>query len=240
MPIESKYGWQIQRERWAEKSEFKFGYNPSIGTDEETIWYHGGIYVYPSVAINMKVSSIDDTDISTVKIFGLDANYDQIEETITITGQTAVTTANAFLRIYRARVILNSSAGDIYIGTGTVTSGVPATVYGRISMLDQQTLMSFWTVPRNHTAYIYQLQVNSGTSLANKFVTVRMIVRDFGEVFTTRFIGSIQNSNLTTDFGVPLKIPEKSDIEIRAISSSSTNDCSADFSIIYINEDEVD
>ena len=224
MPIESKYGWQIQREKWAEKAEFKFGYNPSIGTDEETIWSHGGIYVYPSIAINMKVSSIDDTDISTVKIFGLNANYDQIEETITITGQTAVTTTNAFLRIYR----------------GTVTTGVPATVYGRISVSDQQTLMSLWTVPRNHTAYIYQLQVNSGTSLANKFVTVRMIVRDFGEVFTTRFIGSIQNSNLTTDFGVPLKIPEKSDIEIRAISSSSTNDCSADFSIIYINEDEVD
>jgi hypothetical protein len=36
------------------------------------------------------------------------------------------------------------------------------------------------------------------------------------------------------------RIPEKTDIEIRAISSSSTNDCSADFSIIYINEDEVD
>ena len=105
---------------------FVYGNNPDVQTAEETIWYHGGIYTYPSTATQMLVSSDDATATCQVMINGLDSNYMPINEIITITGQTAVTTTLSYLRIQNAYVLANPTAQNIYIGTGTVTAGVPA------------------------------------------------------------------------------------------------------------------
>ena len=68
----------------------KFGYNPSIGTSDETIWSEGGLYAYPASATVMTVSSssTDDTAAGTgartVEVFGLDADYNEINEVVKI------------------------------------------------------------------------------------------------------------------------------------------------------------
>jgi hypothetical protein len=121
------------------KQVFKFGQNASVGNSIETIWLEGGLYVYPPSATTMTVSSSDVNDTSagtgarTVLISGLDGSYNEISETITMNGQTPVTTSNSYLRVNRALVLTAGSggvnAGIIYVGTGTVTSGVPANKY---------------------------------------------------------------------------------------------------------------
>lgn len=249
MTIDSKYGWQIRRTLVQEKGLFKFGYNPTVGTDQETIWSQGGIYSYLSSATILKVSSSNTNDASagtgarTVQLNGLDSNYDEISETITLNGQTAVNTTNEYIRINRMIVKTagtgDQNAGVIYAGTGTVTAGVPANKYATIAIGDNQTLMALWTVPRNHTAYIYNLQLSTGSATTNKFVTGRMVIREFGGVFATKYITTFSNIHIFVDLSIPIVATEKSDIELRAKTSSSADGVSGDFEIVYVDEEYV-
>lgn len=243
MPIDSFTGIQLAKGLIYKYSpEFKFGFNSALGSTEETVWSHGGIYSYPAAASVMTVSSgstddaADGTGARTISLAGLDANYAIVSENVTINGQTAVNTTHEYLRIFRARVTSAGSggknAGNIYIGTGTVTTGVPANVYGHISAGEGQTLMALYTVPAGYTAYLQQGTISTGTEQANKFVTARLKVRPFGETFQTKAVVTLANQFIPFDFGVALAVPEKSDIEARAISSSGENSVAITFSLI--------
>jgi len=234
MSIDGHYGIQVHEGmHYGQNPLFKFGFNSAVGTDEETIWDQGGLYSYPTSASVMKVSSDDDSDTSTVTIEGLDENYLIVSESVTITGQTAVNTTNSFLRVYRATVIADTPTGNIYVGSGTVTSGVPANKYAKITSGENQTLMAVWTVPAGYTAYLHQGTISSGTSTVNKFVTAKLKVKPFGQVLQTKAVVTLYNSFVDFDFGIPLKIEEKSDIEARAFASSGSDAVSVTFSIIY-------
>jgi hypothetical protein len=71
------------------KRVFKFGYNGVIQNVEETIWDVGGLYTYPSSAVTMTAtSSSGATDENVqVTIQGLDASYNELSETVTLTHQ---------------------------------------------------------------------------------------------------------------------------------------------------------
>jgi hypothetical protein len=111
---------------------FVFGFNPDVQNVEETVWDHGGVYAYPASAIPMTISSSNAGTNAVVSIVGLGAGYVEQTELITLNGQTPVTTANSYLRINGMSALTGTVADSIYLGTGTVTSGVPATVYARI------------------------------------------------------------------------------------------------------------
>jgi len=227
------------------KTLFKFGINGDVGTSVETVWAQGGTYVYPTTATVMKISSssADDaaagTGARTILIAGLDANYNEISETVILNGQTAVNTVNSYLRISRMFVVTAGSGatavGVIYAGTGTVTSGVPATVYGMIAIGANQTQMAFWTVPAGYTLYLMGTFYSSGNSTANAFTNFQLIQRPFGGVFrqqsSTRTPGS---GDFVLDLHTPLAFAEKTDIEIRAVASAGASNVSAEFEGIYI------
>ncbi len=227
------------------KSLFKFGNNPDINGSLETIWSHGGLYVYPTSAIQMKVSSssADDTALGTgartVSVQGLDQDYNEVAETITLTGQTAVLTTTTFIRVFRAFVITAGSggtaAGTIYVGTGTVTAGVPATVYAEIPVGENQTIMAIWTVPAGYTFYVYRGTFSAASNNAAQYILGKFMIRPFGGVFRNA-ADVTSNSNLIPyDFEIPLAVPEKADIEARAIALSGTNFYStASFEGVYI------
>ena len=172
------------------KSLFKFGNNSDINGSLETIWSHGGLYVYPTSAIQMKVSSssADDaalgTGARTVSVQGLDQDYNEVAETVTLTGQTAVLTTTTFIRVFRAFVITAGSggtaAGTIYVGTGTVTSGVPATVYAEIALGENQTTMAVWTVPAGYTFYVYRGTFSAASNNAAQYILGKFMVRPYG------------------------------------------------------------
>lgn len=228
------------------ETQFKFGFNPDIDDSLETIWAEGGLYSYLSAASVLKISSSSANDASagtgarTITISGLDANYDEISESVTLNGQTAVNTTQAFLRVFRMIVDTAGSggqnAGVIYAGTGTVTSGVPANKYGTIAVGDNQTLMCFWTVPRGYTAYLYQLDISMNTEVANKYGTVSIVARPEGGVFNVKDKFALSQDIIHQEFKHPIKFAEKTDLEVRAIASSSNADLavSAGLDIVYI------
>ena len=231
------------------KSNFKFGFNSDVDDSLETVWAQGGLYSYLASASVLKVSSSSTADTSagtgarTVEIDGLDTNYDEISETVTLNGQTAVNTTNEYLRINR--MVIKSAgtggqnAGVIYAGTGTVTTGVPANKYATIAIGDNQTVMALWTVPRGYTAYLLQTDITVATTQNNKYCTVHLVARPNGEVFQIKDKFVKAESSVHQAYTIPLNFEEKTDIEVRAIGDSAGADIaiSAGLDFIYIQND---
>jgi len=215
---------------------FIYGNNPDVQTAEETIWYHGGIYTYPSTATQMLVSSDDATATCQVMINGLDADYMPINEILTITGQTAVTTTLSYLRIQNAYVLANPTAQNIYIGVGTVTAGVPATVYERIFNGHNRTESVRYTVPAGRTFYITHGTISHGSD-SSAFVTARLVYRLFGLPFQNAAVINLNNKFVDFWFDFPIALPEKSDVEAKGFcSKSQVNAVSASIEGILITE----
>lgn len=229
---------------------FKFGFNADVQNVEETIWDLGGLYPYPAAAGLIYASSTATTDTSagtgarTIFIGGLDANYNEVSETVTLNGQTQVATTNNYIRVYRAYVITAGSggtaAGDIYIGTSGATAGVPnGTTYARITLGHNQTLMTPYTVPAGHTLYLSRGTISSGTASAgNQFITARLVARSFGGVFRTQTKITLVTGFIDFDWEIPLAVTEKSDIEVRAVVSlAQSNALSATYEGYLVKND---
>lgn len=228
------------------KALYKFGVNPDINGTEETIWTQGGDYPWPTSAAVVYVSSSSVADTSpsgtgaqTIRVFGLDANYLEIEEDIALNGQTQVATTKQYLRVYRAYVLTSGSgggaAGTIYVGTTGATAGVPAVVYANLA-IGNQTQLAVYTVPAGKTLYVDDLLFTAAISLANNFATVKFAARDFGtNTFRTLVIQNIQSNTDFIPFSYPLKVLEKTDLECRAVTTSTNNEISAAFQGVLID-----
>jgi hypothetical protein len=224
-----------------------FGYNPDINSAEETVWPGGGIITHPLVATQWKVSSSNANDTAagtgarTVFIDGLDANYNQVTETVTLNGQTAVLTTNSLLRINSAYVATagssNSAEGNIYFGTGTVTAGVPATVWQIILFDYNSTVTGHYTVPAGYTAYMDAGQISVGQSGGSNPITARLLASGTDQIRRTAAVVSLNNGTATYDFFVPISFPEKTDIEASAIGTAANNTVSSYFNIVLIKND---
>jgi len=243
MAVQEPYQLQVSKGQVAGAlSVYKFGYNPDINGTEETVWSQGGNVVWPAAAFTAFISSSSTADTGagtgaqTVTVEGLDENYVAQSVTVTMNGQTQVQIGDAsgWIRINRAFVATagsgSTAAGTVYIAATGVSSGVPTgTVYASIAD-GNQTQMAVYTVPASHTLYLDDLIFTAAISQANNYATVKLNTKDFGSnVFRTKFINVLQSNELIIDFEFPLAIPEKTDIECRAVTSNTNNQIGASF-----------
>ena len=248
MAVQEPYELQVSKGQVVGASSlYKFGYNPDINGTEETIWSQGGDVVWPAAAFTAFISSSSTADTNagtgaqTVTVEGLDENYVAQSVTVNMNGQTQVQIGDAsgWIRINRAFVATAGSggtaAGTFYIAATGVSSGVPTgTVYASITD-GNQTQMAVYTVPASHTLYLDDLIFTAAISQANNYATVKLSTRDFGSnVFRTKFINVLQSNELIIDFEFPLAIPEKTDIECRAVTSNTNNQIGASFQGVLI------
>ena len=221
-----------------------FGYNGDVDQTEVTVWPYAGLMSHPAAAIQMKVSSSNAADASagtgarTVLIQGLDASFNEISETVTMNGQTAVTTTNSYLRINYATVATagsgQSAAGDIYIGTGTVTAGVPATVYDLIKFNYNDTVTGHYTIPAGYTGYLMQGMFSAGQASGSTSIQGRLLSSTADGIRRTTAVVTLNNGSADYAFEFPIAIPEKTDIEATAIGSANNNSCASMFVIMLI------
>jgi hypothetical protein len=137
-------------------------------------------------ALDISSSSAADTNSSgtgarTLDIYGLDKDFNFQKETIALNGQTTVTTAKTYRRVFEAVVATAGSgflnAGDIYIyktGTGgAITAGVPGTLTSaaiKVLVGYNYGLSGIWTAsgdgkPYDLTSIIIADRAQSGTVL---------------------------------------------------------------------------
>ena len=210
----------------------KFGANFDIdqATDPESVWSGGGLYPWASLATAQTIyclsTSASDTAVLTIE--GLDANYDEQTETVTLTGTSAVTTTNQFIRVFRMTYDA-TNVGDITARTVSASG----TVVAQINVGYAQTLMAVYTVPAGYTGYLVALD---STIDSNKNAQIFMYHRLFGKPFRIAHIAETAG-HYRYDFHAPLRIPEKTDIDIR-IDNVSGNDArvTANFDIVLIRD----
>jgi hypothetical protein len=195
---------------------FKFGVQDSVQNVEQTVWEYGGIYTYPTTAVVMTVtSSVGATDNGCeIAVNGLDENYNEVTEVLTLSGAGTATTTTTFIRVFRGYVAGSQDT------TGNITIGNGANVYSYVNA-DNQTLQAFYTIPAGYTARLLQTDHTISTEQNNKFGQIRIIVRRPNGVFRTQESFTIDNGSISRVYSTPIYIPEKSDIEVRAIASGA-------------------
>jgi len=222
-----------------------FGYNPDVDTARVTVWPHTGIIPLPAAALQLKVSSSNANDTAagtgarTVYVAGLDANHNEIEEIVTLNGQTAVLTTQSFLHINNAYVATAgsglSAAGDIYFGDGVVTAGVPATVYDLIKFDYNQRITASYTVPAGYTAYVSEGMFSAGQPGGSAQVVGRLLTVGADGIRRSAAITTVNNGSADYRFHYPIRIPEKTTVEASAQGSSNNNEASAMFVLLLVS-----
>ena len=196
-----------------------FGFSRSVGTTFQTIWNDGGQYVHPSAAVQMSCVSTSASDTMTIVISGLNADYETMAEIVQLNGTTPVTTTTSFYRINSATILSGSNVGDITVSEG-------GTVYANIEATLGTTQACIYTVPANHSLYIFRISLTSGTVNSNKYITYRNRVdSSTGRVLRVAE-ATFQLNMQTFDRQIPFRIAPKSDFQFEAKSSSGTNELS--------------
>lgn len=210
----------------------KFGAVPAMSQNNSgTIWdVNDTTYPWSSFdsAGTLSVPAVNASDDGkTIRIIGLDANYIDIEEDVTVSSSGATATTKSFIRVYRAFV---TNGSETNVANINVQKG--GTTVLRITAGKGQTLMAIYTVPAGYTAYILK---GVATCQDGADATGDMFIRYFGEsAFRVghSFEVSGDGGEYQYEFGIPLAIPEKSDIDIRASVRSNNARITAAFDML--------
>jgi len=224
--------------------QFKYGHNTDVDTALETVWSGGGVYSDIPTATQLTISSssntddIADTGARTVEIFGLDNNWSKISETVDLDGQTGTTTTETYLFIYRMIVRSAGSGGTavgtIYAGTGSLTVGVPANIYAMIDIGYNQTMMTRYVTAADEEAALHSwfISVNG-----KKQIEGHLVFLPFGEVRQVKneIYITIDGGSSGKDFHIPLYVPPKTIVEVRAKGAAVNNEVTANFELECID-----
>lgn len=215
----------------------KFYYNSAVGNTEEDVWTTGGTLTHQTSTQTLEIVSASGNDTSggtgarTVKIFGLDGNYESQNETLTMNGATAVDTVNKYLRIHRLAVITAGTGGK---NAGVITLRVDGggDTQGEIVAGDNQSLMSQFTIPANKTAFLTKYSIGVGKA---QDATVRFCARVVDEVFQVKKIHVLFEAYLPPTVEHEIMFEEKTDIVVRAVTSAGTVAVSGNYGLLLVN-----
>ena len=194
------------------------GYNSAVGTSWVPLWEINTPYVYfPSAqVVRVWSDSASDTNV-TVKIDGLDANYDMITETVVLNnGTTGVLSTKQFLRVNTLSVMGSVNAiGTIRVGSSDKVITLAAVFDG-----NGVSQMTIYTVPRGYTFYLSQVNIVTNQN-GNQSSAYRSFTQ--GPTGLTR---KVLQFPLTTDYNsvkvVPRPYAEKTDIQWQCSSTASS------------------
>ena len=216
----------------------KFGKNLDVdtGTTPEDMWTGAANPYVPPVAARIHLITGDGNDTSagtgarTVKIYGLDSNWDKISETVTMNGATGVITTSSFLRIYRAHVV---TAGSLETNSGLISAInlTDASVSAQIEAGDGQTFMAIMPIPANKRGYLYSYYITIGRSSptavrANAGVHIKEGADASDAAWRKRHQISLAldgTSHIQHSWEFPIYVPEKSEIKLSIEEVSASN-----------------
>jgi hypothetical protein len=217
----------------------KFGSNTDIDTaGNEDIWEGGGIYAgFPTGAAEtvdvFSTSSYDDeggAGAEIVRLFGLDENWEEQTEDITLNGLEAnrVTSVNSWRRVNRMTVIQSNNGANDTFNVGVITcrhTTTTANVFAGLPVGTNQTKICAFTVPAGKGLVLESLNTTILKS-STADITGALWVREFGlppkllrEFSATEVSPHV---DIRQDKGLML-LPEKTDFSLRIITCNANN-----------------
>lgn len=210
----------------------KFGAVPAMSQNQYgTVWdINDTLYPWSafSIANTVVVTANTADNGKSLVIVGLDDNYNELQETVTISSGTATTTNN-FKRVFRAFTNDGSAAN-----ANVINFAVNSQTVARILTGKGQTLMAVYTIPAGYNGYLTHGVM---TAQASADGTGDMFVRYGGqESFRVGHSFEVSGSGGQYDytFNIPLQIPEKSDIDVRITTRTNNGRYTAAFDLLLI------
>jgi hypothetical protein len=197
-----------------------FGYQTAVTTNFIPAWEFVSTYAYPGSAITMTVTSASASDDGkTLVIQGLDANYAQITNTVTLNGGGDVNTTIPFFRIND--VILTS--GTTNVGLITIQNTGKTVNYAGIRAGDGRSQASIYTVPAGKEFYLYRIDAFSNDSTSEKPALFRNFTRTAsGQEYVVARTTFANQMNIQRQ--IPFRYAEKSDIQFQLRAGSGTHE----------------
>ena len=197
-----------------------FGYQSSITTSFIPAWEFASVYAYPGSAITMTVTSASASDNNkTLLIQGLDDNYLQISNTVTLNGGGDVNTTIPFFRIND--VILTS--GTTNVGLITISNTGKTVNYAGIRAGDGRNQASIFTVPAGKEFYLYRIDAFSNDSVSAQPGIFRNFTRSAtGQEYVVARTTFENQMNIQRR--LPFKYSEKTDIQFQLRTQSGTHE----------------
>jgi len=222
----------------------KFGLNAAVGTTEGFIEINDGAGPYmPTSATTIEVISSDTSDdvggngALTIDVYGLNASFARINETLTLNGTSASTAStNSFIRVYRAEVATVGAYGSSNVGNLTVRASGGGTTFLTVAAGRGQSQTSHYCVAAGHKLFIKDVHITTETA---KSTSVRFWKRETADDVTTPFspkrivqeyIGLSESVDF--EYTPELYIPEKTDIWATGVVSAATGAVSVEYNCI--------
>jgi len=222
----------------------KSGASESLGTSAatmSTVWEGSGLYpwnTYTGTGAKLYIKSVaNDAKIQgkSITINGLDSNYDIIEETVTLhpTDTTiAVSTSQNFYRINKLYLSGNNTNSlphdhDLEVRYGS-SSGTLLSLFIAPWGRGQNCI---YTVPRGYEAFVLSINGNSGH---NDEITSSLWFHSYGGTWTLQKTFKFISGSFDHSFRTPLRITEKSDVEIRAYALVESSRIGTEFQFLVL------
>lgn len=214
---------------------------------EEDIWEEGGHLIKLTSAETMNIVSDnvgDDSDkdgARTVIISGLDGDYKDINEVITMNGTSNVETSKSYIRV---RSLATRTAGSTITNSGaiTATASSASTVQCKIDNGNGQSANIHYTVPTGKKSYIIRLDLNTQKTTGGQSPIVHFLghVQPKGGAeivaFDNHIDSSVQNF-LTLEQPIMPALASGADIRIDADTDQNDTIAGARFYIIEVDDD---
>lgn len=203
-----------------------FGYQPAVGATFYAVWENATAYTFPAAALNLLVYSNSASDVNCrIVIVGLDANWNvQTEAVILTNGTTGVLTTKQFLRVNS--VIATDAVYANPVGTIIVGNAAKTAIYGQINAGIGKSQMSVYSVPANHTFYLYRVDVYiSEAGGGQSYGTYRVSAADNVNGTTYIVLQSPFGLNYNARRCIPFPYTEKTDLQWQVIAGTGTMPC---------------
>lgn len=250
----SEFQFEVAKGSFAGYSvQDKFGENPDVDTGTpEDIWEGGGLYPFSAdnTADIISISSDDAADTMPIAITGLDINGVEVEQTITLQGQTRVALTTPLWRIYRMQNEGDAGediTGQVYCYSGTEeTNGTPSgasVIKALINDGNNQTQMAVYTIPLGKVGFLWRGEFGASRPSSSGEAVCDYRSRRYGKVFKIKKRIALANSgsSIYQDArSFPDPIPALTDIVLRVESVSANNmGLFGTFDILLIDEDQL-
>jgi hypothetical protein len=232
----------------------QFGRNTACGTSYVPV-SDNGAYRTPQVgaATTLRIKAggnAADTAAGagarSIRLYGLDANGDEIEEVIATAGASAsASTSASFLRLYKAEVETSGTYGTqsagSHVGNITIQNTAGTQDWAQIQLNgfpSGSTSIGSITIPRNHVGLVTSIQINVDQAKTTDIIILKregvtQASAPYKPIMKLQeFLGV--SSSVSITFETPIKFTELTDLGVLAKVSNGTGAVSVDIEVVML------